>query len=624
MDASTGFIDPQNARNFDPLARSGAAESLKTMPVVFDEAFQAGIDCFGHLLEQYGLTRDKMRLLRSFADVISAAVLRRCSEAGAKSFVIARTTSKQTASSLSMNNPNSTKSKKISKRKEPLEKKSSIRAAKAQRYLAWLKVKEDPSDAAREELRRCAALVRERKQRRHSGAVNVVHAAAAPSGGLDSVPAASADLGSVLLPSAAVPLSALTATSSSVVPSDGSVAIVATPAIAAGSDLASGTQAVAPQVVPATGAALSSSGETSGPSELPPLPASSTSVVCLGQAAAEGGSAAAGAPRVPSPAVDLPPALPPPPGSSDATVAAVAAAASPPTQDPSAPPCPQCAIPFPLDFDLCSCRYNRAGGTWECSDCYSWSPNERRTCTRSGCDGRREYTMTVRIKGRGTAMLANWDGGWDSEAGWGWSGVGGVVKMLDPFGEPSAPAALATVASPPAQADAERGSAAVGVPSSALDLPPAPAPASSSSDAVGAVPPVSSSGGKGAASRKKRTKRKKPSGALATVQSTAERSAAAETPAAPLCLQCSSPFPFDSDFCCCGYFRAGKWECARCSAWLSNEREKCSNGHAAMRLTKKALINGRVAISDSVTGFEPWRWADGGGLLKHVCLKHPA
>ena len=165
MDAAKGVNDPQSVRNFDPQTRPGAAEPLKTVRVVFDEAFQAGVDCFGPLLEQCGLSRDNFRLLRSFADVISAAVLRRCSEDGGKScFVVSLATSKRRTSSLSVNNPDSTKSKKADKRKEPLEKKTSIRAAKAQRYLAWRQMQEDPSDAAREDLRRCAALVRERKR----------------------------------------------------------------------------------------------------------------------------------------------------------------------------------------------------------------------------------------------------------------------------------------------------------------------------------------------------------------------------------------------------------------------------------------------------------------------------
>jgi hypothetical protein len=143
------------------------------------------------------LTRENKRILRSFADVVSATVLRCCSDDGAKSCFVAfgqchAASSRQKARTLSTSRPNSTKMKNTHKRKEPLEKKTSIRAAKAQRYLAWLKVKEDPSDSAREELRRCAFLIKERKLARSGATTLAVSATSEPGGRVDTAQAANA------------------------------------------------------------------------------------------------------------------------------------------------------------------------------------------------------------------------------------------------------------------------------------------------------------------------------------------------------------------------------------------------------------------------------------------------
>ena len=78
MDAAVGEKGFDLSRDSDPHFSSGSPASLKSMPAVFDEAFRAGVECFGRLLEQQGLTRENMRLLRSFADVVSARVLLCC------------------------------------------------------------------------------------------------------------------------------------------------------------------------------------------------------------------------------------------------------------------------------------------------------------------------------------------------------------------------------------------------------------------------------------------------------------------------------------------------------------------------------------------------------------------
>jgi hypothetical protein len=164
MDAAIGNNDSQIDGKCDRQSRNDSTASDETMPVVFDEAFRAGIECFGHLLKEYGLTRDNMRILRSFADVVSATALR-CSKHQPRELCLKSSHDRKQKDECGGGKVSKTST---TTKKKSLEEKSSIRAAKTQRYLAWKKVQDDPSNAAREELRKCAERVKERKRNRTS------------------------------------------------------------------------------------------------------------------------------------------------------------------------------------------------------------------------------------------------------------------------------------------------------------------------------------------------------------------------------------------------------------------------------------------------------------------------